>query len=50
MAVVMEKIEDFYFGEGEESGEAMFKAFADKHAHHFKNHDPSNESAEHKLE
>ena len=50
MTVVMEKIEEFYFGEGEDSGEAMFKAFANKHAHYFKGHDAGDEKAEHKLE
>jgi hypothetical protein len=32
---VMEKIEDFYFGDGEDSGEAVFNKFAAKHAHLF---------------
>jgi hypothetical protein len=32
---VMEKIEDFYFGEGEDSGEAIFNRFAEKHSHLF---------------
>ena len=46
----MEKIEEFYFGEGEECGEKMFKTFADQYAIHFKDYDPSNEQQEHKLE
>ena len=28
----MSKIESFYFADGEDSGEAIFKAFATKHA------------------
>ena len=28
----MDNISEFYFGEGEDSGEAMFKNFAQKHA------------------
>ena len=32
---LMEKIEEFYFSEGEESGEEMFKKFAEKHADKF---------------
>lgn len=30
--IVMSKIESFYFSDGEDSGEALFKAFASKHA------------------
>ena len=33
--VVMSKIENFYFADGEDSGEAIFKAFASKHAELF---------------
>ena len=29
---LVEKIEEYYFSEGEDSGEEMFKAFAKKHA------------------
>jgi hypothetical protein len=35
VASVMEKVEDFYFGDGEDSGEKIFNAFAAKHAHLF---------------
>ena len=31
----MHKIEEFYFSEGDESGEEMFKKFAEKHADKF---------------
>jgi hypothetical protein len=31
----MQKIEDFYFEESDESGEAVFNKFAEKHAHLF---------------
>ena len=33
--VVMSKIESFYFADGEDSGEAIFKSFASKHAELF---------------
>ena len=33
--VVMSKIETFYFADGEDSGEAIFKSFASKHAQLF---------------
>jgi hypothetical protein len=32
---VMEKIEEFYFGDGENSGEQVFNRFAVKHSHLF---------------
>ena len=32
---VMQKIEEFYFGDGEDSGEQIFNRFAEKHAHLF---------------
>lgn len=32
---VMRKVEDFYFGDGECTGEQLFNAFAKKHSHHF---------------
>ena len=32
---VMEKVEKFYFEDGEDNGEAIFMAFAAKHAHLF---------------
>lgn len=32
---VVEKIQNLYFGDGDEDGEAMFKSFAAKHAHLF---------------
>lgn len=32
LAEVMDKIETFYFGDGEDSGEAVFNSFAAKHA------------------
>ena len=33
---VMDKLEEFYFGDGEDCGEQMFKAFASKKAHLYK--------------
>jgi len=38
MERAMRKIEDFYFGDEEGTGEHMFNNFAQKHAHHFKPH------------
>ena len=35
LSQVMEKIEDFYFGDGEESGETVFNKFAEKHSKMF---------------
>ena len=32
---VMEKIENFYFDEGDDSGEQIFNRFAEKYAHMF---------------
>jgi hypothetical protein len=32
---VMDKVEEFYFGDGDDSGEAIFNKFAEKHAHLF---------------
>jgi hypothetical protein len=32
---VMQKIEEFYFDDGEDSGEQIFNRFAEKHAHLF---------------
>jgi hypothetical protein len=32
IAQVMEKVEEFYFGDGEENGEVIFNKFAEKHA------------------
>ncbi len=32
LSQVMEKIEEFYFGDGPESGEIIFNAFAEKHS------------------
>lgn len=32
---VMEKVESFYFDDGEDSGEEIFNRFAEKHAHLF---------------
>jgi hypothetical protein len=32
---IMDKIEEFYFSDGEDSGEATFNRFAAKHAHLF---------------
>ena len=46
---VMEKIESFYFSEGDDSGEAMFNAFAHKYASHFEK-DCSAVDGENKLE
>jgi len=47
--VVMSKIETFYFADGEDSGEAIFKAFASKHAHLFED-DCDALGSENKLE
>ena len=46
----MEKIEEFYFGDGDDCGEKMFKRFADEHYKYFTDYDPTNEGQEHKLE
>ena len=46
---VMDKIEEFYFGDGDESGEKMFKAFAEKHKEKFEVPEDA-ESMEHKVE
>jgi hypothetical protein len=32
---IMDHVEDFYFGDDENSGEAMFARFAEKHSHLF---------------
>ena len=49
VAQVMEKVEDFYFGDGEESGEIIFNKFAEKHAQLFDEECDAVES-ENKLE
>ena len=46
---VMEKIENFYFSEGEDSGEALFLKFAEKYSSHFDENFTAT-SAENKLE
>ncbi len=46
---VMNTIEAFYFDEGPESGEAIFKDFADKHEHLFPD-DFDADSGDNKLE
>jgi hypothetical protein len=46
---IMDHIENFYFGDDENSGEAMFAKFAEKHAHMFDDECDSLNS-EHKLE
>lgn len=35
LQAVMDKIEEFYFGDDENSGEQIFNRFAAKHAHLF---------------
>lgn len=45
----MEKIEEFYFGDGEENGESVFNGFAAKHAHLF-DEDCDAVESENKLE
>ena len=45
----MSKIEEFYFSDSEESGEAIFKAFATKHAALFEDGCDA-PGPEHKLE
>ena len=32
---IMQRIEDFYFSDDDDSGEAIFNRFAEKHAHLF---------------
>lgn len=46
---IMDHVEDFYFGEDENSGEAMFARFAKKHAHLFDENCDASET-ENKLE
>ena len=46
---VLDKIEDFYFEDGPESGEKLFAEFADRH-HGVFDDDVDAESVEHKLE
>jgi hypothetical protein len=46
---IMDHVEDFYFGDDENSGEAMFARFAEKHAHLFSD-ELSATDAENKLE
>ena len=46
---VMEKVEQFYMGEGEQSGEAIFNEFAAKHASLFEG-DFHEDDQEQKLE
>ena len=45
----MTKIEEFYFSEGEDSGEALFMKFADKYAKLFEEECSATET-ENKLE
>ena len=35
LSEVMEKVEQFYFGDGPDSGENVFNMFAEKHSHLF---------------
>ena len=35
LQVVMQKIEEFYFGDDENSGEQIFNRFAEKYSHLF---------------
>lgn len=49
LELIMDKIEEFYFGEGETGGEYIFAQFAQKNAHLFEN-DCDAENAENKLE
>ena len=49
METIMDKIEDFYFGEGETGGEAIFGKFAEQH-HHLFDDDCDAENNENKLE
>lgn len=46
---VMQKVEEFYFEDGEESGEEIFNRFAEKHAHLFEEGVDAH-GAENKLE
>lgn len=46
---VMDKIEDFYFGEGETGGEHLFNEFASRHHHLFEDGCDA-EQMENKLE
>ena len=49
MTAVMDKIEQFYFGDGDDCGEAMFKKFAEENKEVFKE-GVEEEGTEHKLE
>ena len=49
VAKVMEKVEQFYMGEGDQNGEQIFNEFAVKHAHHFEG-DFQEDDQEQKLE
>ena len=46
---IMSDIENFYFSDGEESGEAIFNRFAEKHHHMFEDGCDA-EKMENKLE
>jgi hypothetical protein len=46
---IMDHVEDFYFGDDENSGQTMFAKFAEKHAHLFTD-DCDASSTENKLE
>ena len=49
LETIMDQVEDFYFGDQEDSGQAMFARFAEKHAHLFSD-DCDAEASENKLE
>eukprot|EP00357_Protocruzia_adherens_P035664 CAMPEP_0115002324 /NCGR_PEP_ID=MMETSP0216-20121206/17930_1 /TAXON_ID=223996 /ORGANISM="Protocruzia adherens, Strain Boccale" /LENGTH=122 /DNA_ID=CAMNT_0002367881 /DNA_START=31 /DNA_END=399 /DNA_ORIENTATION=+ len=49
MTEVMTKVEEFYFGDGEDQGEHIFKKFAEKHMALFETEENA-EDTEHKLE
>jgi hypothetical protein len=49
LETIMDQVEDFYFGDQEDSGQAMFARFAEKHAQLFAD-DCDAEASENKLE
>ena len=50
MEEAMRKIEDFYFGEEEDTGEQLFNNFAEKYAEQFAGFTKNVQQQEHKLE
>eukprot|EP00356_Strombidium_inclinatum_P009851 CAMPEP_0170483254 /NCGR_PEP_ID=MMETSP0208-20121228/2955_1 /TAXON_ID=197538 /ORGANISM="Strombidium inclinatum, Strain S3" /LENGTH=60 /DNA_ID=CAMNT_0010756213 /DNA_START=54 /DNA_END=236 /DNA_ORIENTATION=- len=46
----MDKVQEYYMSDAEESGEKQFNAFAEKHAHLFEGEFQASEHVENKLE